>query len=244
MSEVSIIIPVFNEASSLGRTLRCLQMLDPPAHEIIVVDGGSTDATLTISAQHPVTVIMATQRGRAPQMNAGAELATGEILCFVHGDTLVPDDLVTVLRQTLANPEIAAGGFISIMAGAQTTRWGVTLHNALKTYYAPLLFRPYRFFRDGLRVLFGDQVIFCRRHDFWICGGFDIALPIMEDADLCLRLSKVGRIRQLNRVVQSSDRRVAQWGSLKANFIYLAIGALWAMGVSATWLKQFYEDVR
>jgi hypothetical protein len=80
--------------------------------------------------------------------------------------------------------------------------------------------------------------------DFWACGGFDATLPIMEDADLCLRLSQLGRIRQLNRVVQSSDRRVAQWGTLKANFIYLAIGSLWAMGVSATWLKQFYEDVR
>ncbi|RZM79594.1 TIGR04283 family arsenosugar biosynthesis glycosyltransferase [Leptolyngbya iicbica] len=244
MSQVSIIIPVFNEASALNRTLRCLQILDPPAHEIIVVDGGSTDATVAIATQHQATVIIAPQRGRAPQMNAGAELATGAILCFVHGDTLVPDDLVAVLRQTLADAAIAGGGFISIMAGGQRTRWGVTLHNALKTYYAPLIFRPRRFFRDGLRVLFGDQAIFCRRRDFWACGGFDATLPIMEDADLCQRLSTLGRICQLNRVVQSSDRRVAQWGTLKANFIYLAIGSLWAMGVSATWLKQFYEDVR
>lgn len=244
MFEVSIIIPVFNEASRLGRTLRCLQRLDPPAYEIMVVDGGSTDATVAIATQHQATVITIPQRGRAAQMNVGAEVATGEILCFVHGDTLVPDDLVTAVRQTLSNSAIAGGGFISVMAGAQTTRWGVTLHNALKTYYAPLLFRPYRFFRDGLRVLFGDQVIFCRRQDFWACGGFDVTLPIMEDADLCLRLSQLGRIHQLNRIVQSSDRRVAQWGTLKANFIYLAIGSLWAMGVSATWLKQFYEDVR
>jgi GT2 family glycosyltransferase len=73
------------------------------------------------------------------------------------------------------------------MVGAETTRWGISLHNYLKTYYAPLLFRPHLFFR-GLRLLFGDQVMFCRRADFWDCGGFNEALPIMEDGDLCLRL--------------------------------------------------------
>jgi glycosyltransferase involved in cell wall biosynthesis len=77
VSQVSIIIPVFNEASCLGRTLRCLQILDPPAHEIIVVDGGSTDATVAIATQHQATVITATQRGRAPQMNAGSRISDG-----------------------------------------------------------------------------------------------------------------------------------------------------------------------
>jgi hypothetical protein len=90
-------------------------------------------------------------------MNRGAEVATGEILCFLHADTLVPDDLVTVIEKTLADPTVACGGFISLMAGRDSTRWGVTLHNYLKTYYAPLLFRPHLFFR-GLRLLFGDQV--------------------------------------------------------------------------------------
>jgi rSAM/selenodomain-associated transferase 2 len=244
VAEVSIIIPVVNEASCLGRTLRHLHILDPPAHEVIVVDGGSTDATVAIAADGGAQVITSQHRGRAPQMNLGAEQATGDILCFLHGDTQVPDDLVTVVSQTLANPKIAGGGFISVMAGSQTTRWGVTLNNTLKTHYAPLMFRPHRYFRDGLRVLFGDQVMFCRRTDFWVCGGFDTTLPIMEDADLCLRLSQRGRIYQVNRVVQCSDRRVAQWGVLKANLIYFAIGMLWGMGVSANRLKQFYEDVR
>jgi rSAM/selenodomain-associated transferase 2 len=244
VAKVSIIIPVLNEAGCLERTLRYLQILDPPAHEVIVVDGGSTDATTAIAANYPVQVIAAMQRGRAAQMNAGAEQATGDMLCFLHGDTQVPDDLVQLITATLANPQIAGGGFVSVMAGAQTTRWGIALHNSLKAHYAALLFRPHRYFRDGLRVLFGDQVMFCRRADFWQCGGFDTTLPIMEDANLCLRLARLGRIFQVNRLVQTSDRRVQQWGMLKANFIYLAIGFLWGLGVPATWLKQFYDDVR
>ncbi|MBV8886981.1 MAG: glycosyltransferase, partial [Chroococcidiopsidaceae cyanobacterium CP_BM_RX_35] len=126
--------------------------------------------------------------------------------------------------------------------GSQTTRWGVSLHNYLKTYYAPFIFRPHLFFK-GLRLLFGDQVMFCRRTDFWHCGGFD-AIPILEEADLCLKLVRQGKIRLVNRIVQSSDRRVAQWGAIKATGIYLYIGLLWGLGVPATYLKQFYEDIR
>lgn len=244
VTEVSIIIPVLNEARGLDRTLRHLQILEPPAHEVIVVDGGSTDDTIAIARHYPTILVTTDRAGRATQMNRGAALATGSILCFLHGDTCVPDDVTTVIETTLANPTIAGGGFISLMAGGETTRWLTSFHNSLKTHYAALLFHPYRYFRHGLRVLFGDQVIFCRREDFWHCGGFDEALPIMEDADLCLRLSRLGRIYQVNRCVRSSDRRVADWGTLKANLIYLAIGLLWGMGVSARWLKQFYDDVR
>ncbi|MBD2034916.1 TIGR04283 family arsenosugar biosynthesis glycosyltransferase [Phormidium sp. FACHB-592] len=244
MPRVSIIIPTLNEAAALGRTLRCLSVLDPPAWEILVVDGGSRDETTAIAASISATVIHSEQAGRSIQMNRGAEAATGEILCFLHADTLVPDDLVTVIERTLGNPAIACGGFISLMTGTETTRWGVSLHNYLKTYYAPLLFHPYLFTFKGLRLLFGDQVMFCRREAFWACGGFDPALPIMEEADLCLKLLPHGRIRQVNRVVQSSDRRVAKWGALKATAIYLSVGFLWGMGASATTLKRFYEDIR
>ena len=86
--------------------------------------------------------------------------------------------------------------------------------------------------------------MFCRRSDFWNCGGFDPELPIMEDADLCLKLFNYGRIYLVDRIVQSSDRRVAKLGWFKANLIYFYIGFLWAFGVRATYLKQFYEDIR
>ncbi|MFN6465149.1 MAG: TIGR04283 family arsenosugar biosynthesis glycosyltransferase [Nostoc sp. DedVER02] len=251
MSQVSIIIPTLNEAANLERTLHQLTLLNPPAFEVIVVDGGSEDETVKVAKQIfesfnrtlNLQVISSQQPGRSIQMNYGALTATGDFLCFLHADTWVPDDLITVIIKTLAEPNVACGGFISLMSGSQTTRWGISLHNYLKTYYAPLLFKPHLFFR-GLRLLFGDQVMFCRRIDFWDCGGFDRALPIMEDGDLCLKLVKKGRIYLVNRIVQSSDRRVAKWGSWKATAIYLYIGILWGIGIDANYLKRFYQDIR
>lgn len=243
MVQVSIVIPTLNEASRIKRTLRQLAVLDPAPIEVLVVDGGSHDETVSIAQAAGAKVIECDRRGRSVQMNDGAKLAIGDVLCFLHADTSVPDDLIAIIDQTLADSAIVCGGFVSIMAGTHTTRWGISLHNYLKTYYAPLLFRPHLFVR-GLRLLFGDQVMFCRRNQFWDCGGFDERLPIMEDGDLCLRLVQKGRIRQINRVVQSSDRRVAKWGAWKATAIYVYVGVLWGIGVSADYLKKFYDDIR
>ena len=241
-SEVSIIIPTLNEEDALTRTLSNLTLLNPKPKEILLVDGGSQDKTIEIAKKAGITILISQQAGRSFQMNLGADVATGKILCFLHADTLVPDDLVTVIEKTLANPSVACGGFISLMTGTLNTRWSFSLNNYLKTYYAPLLFRPHLFFR-GLRVLFGDQVMFCRREDFDNCGGFDSHLPILEDANLCLKLFQYGRIYQVNRIVQSSDRRVAKLGFFKAHALYFYIGFLWGFGVSATYLKKFYPDI-
>jgi rSAM/selenodomain-associated transferase 2 len=235
MSGVSIVIPTLNESASLGRTLRCLSSIDPAAKEILVVDGGSRDGTVEIARSYNVKVFVSERAGRSIQMNRGAMEATGDILCFLHADTSVPDDLVTVINRTLDDPSVVCGGFISLMAGTETTRWGISLHNYLKTYL---------FWFKGLRLLFGDQVMFCRRADFLRCGGFDPSLPIMEEADLCLKLTQYGRIRQVNRVVRTSDRRVVKWGAWKATAIYVYIGFLWGIGVSATYLRRFYDDIR
>lgn len=165
VNRISIIIPTLNEAGSLGNTLQQLSILAPAPWEVLVVDGGSTDETVAIAQKAGAQVISSPGQGRSMQMNQGAVAATGEMLCFLHADTSVPIDLGAVIEQTLADKNIACGGFISLMAGSLTTRWGVSLHNYLKTYYAPLLFRPHLFFQ-GLRLLFGDQVMFCRRADF------------------------------------------------------------------------------
>jgi GT2 family glycosyltransferase len=83
-----------------------------------------------------------------------------------------------------------------------------------------------------------------RRHTFWRCGGFDEALPLLEDGDLCLRLVKLGRIKLIRRVVVSSDRRVRAWGPWKAVATYLSIGILWGLGMPPHRMQRFYEDVR
>ena len=163
------------------------------------------------------------RRGRASQMNAGAALARGDALLFLHADTFVPDDVVALvagsltpferpsndLRTTFERPPsgptngeeertVVAGGFASLIEHDRRTFWGMSAHNVAKTFYAPLLFRPLSFAR-GLRVLFGDQAMFVRAEEFRRVGGFDEALPIMEDADLCVRLHDAGPARRTAR---------------------------------------------
>ena len=177
-------------------------------------------------------------------MNVGAEAATGDVLCFLHADTLVPDDLIDVIQWVLRDSQVTCGAFISVMTGGKSICWGVTLQNLLKTYWGPLFFRPHLFFFHGMRLFFGDQVIFCRRQPFWDCGAFDAAMPIMEETDFCQRITRFGRMRLVNRMVQTSDRRVANLGAVKANAIYLIVGVLWALGVPATRLKRLYAEIR
>jgi rSAM/selenodomain-associated transferase 2 len=240
---VSIIIPTLNEALVLERTLRHISILEPPPWEVLVVDGGSQDETVAIAQAAAIPVIFSAKAGRSIQMNHGANRATGDVLCFLHADTLVPDDLVTIIDYTLSDPAIAAGGFVSIMAGTTNTWWLFAVMNVLKTYIMPFVLRP-RQYAKGFRLLFGDQVIFCLRHAFSDCSGFDPALPIMEEADLCLKLMRYGRICQVNRTVQCADRRLAKLGVVKATAIYLGIGFLWGIGVPAPYLKRFYQEIR
>lgn len=242
--QLSIIIPTLNEAKSLPATLKNVTMLAPKAHEIIVVDGGSADDTLKVAQQYAVKILQTNKPCRALQMNTGAQMATGDYLCFLHADTLVPDNIVNIIRQTLSDQKLVLAGFTAIMKGHRKIRYFTTFLNFTKTYFVPFLYNPYRFFIHGLRLLFGDQVMFCRKKDFWRAGGFNGQITIMEEADLCLRMNQLGKIKQIRHRVESSDRRLSKWGFFKSYFIWVSICILWAVGVSEQFLQQFYKDVR
>jgi len=242
---VSIIIPTLNEEAALPATLASLRALSPQIQDVIVADAGSVDDTVAIARNFGATVLSDLPKGRAGQMNAGAAAATHDLLCFLHADTVLPDDFITLVEHVLADPQTALAGFVSIMRGPRGVRRVTTAHNFIKTWYAPFLFRPISFFK-GCRLLFGDQVMICRRQDFDAIGGWDPDQLIMEEADLCLRMvrSGRGRVRQVPRKVWSSDRRVAEWGFWRANATFLYVGLLWGFGAKPERLAEHYEDVR
>ncbi len=240
-SGVAVVIPMLNEAAALPRLLRCLGVLHPAPAEIIAVDGGSTDDSVAIARAGGLRVITA-PRGRGAQVNAGVAAASAPVICVLHADTLLPDDAVAVIEATMADRRLALASFLPLLSGPGGVRWGTSLHNWAKTYYGPLLFRPHLFLR-GARLLFGDHAMFFRRAYFLAAGGCDTSLPIMEDVDLCVRLHRFGRTRMVNRVVITSDRRIAAWGPVRANLIYLRVSISWAVGLRRA-LDRHYPDVR
>jgi len=242
MSDIAIVIPMLNEAAVLPRLLRSLAALHPAPDAVIAVDGGSTDGSVAIARAGGLRVIEDAVPGRGAQINCGVLAAEQAIVCILHADTLLPDDAMAVVSAVLADRTVALAGFTPLLTGPLGVRWGTSLHNWLKTYYAPLLFRPHLFLRGG-RLLFGDHAMFFRRDDFMVVGGCDPALRIMEDADLCVRLCRRGRVRLVNRVVLTSDRRVAAWGPWRANWIYLKLGVQWGVG-RRHGLHKSYPDVR
>lgn len=238
---VSIVIPMLNEAAALPALAPVIAALDPPPHEVLCVDGGSTDGSAALAEGFGWRLLQC-ERGRGRQINAGVAAATGEAVLVLHADTFPPADALAVIGQTLADPRVALASFTPIIRGPLRTRWGTTAHNWAKTWYAPALFRPHLFVR-GLRLLFGDHGMFFRRSDFLAVGGCDPHAMVMEEADLCIRMARLGRVRLVPRAIITSDRRIAQWGALKANWIYLKVGVLWGLGARRG-LERFYPDVR
>lgn len=240
-ANVSIVIPALNEAEALPELVPLLARLEPKPAEILLVDGGSNDATLAIAREAGWRTIE-NPRGRAVQINTGVEQARGSVVCVLHADTHPPSDMVRVIAETMSDPKIALASFMPIIRGPEKTRWGTTFHNFIKTWYAPAIMRPHLFLR-GVRLLFGDHAMFFRRADFLAVGGCDPGTPVMEEADLCITMARLGRVKLVRRAVYTSDRRIAAWGPLKANWIYLKMGIMWCFGARAR-LGRNYPDVR
>lgn len=242
MSRLTILIPAYNEEAALPETLASLRRMSPQPDEILLVDGGSTDGTVALAAKAGLRVVVSPRKGRAVQINHGVALADGDVVCVLHADSILPADAVPVILATMADGRIALASFTPRLAGPGGTRWGSTFHNWIKTWYAPMLTRPHLFFK-GVRLLFGDHAMFFRREHFLAVGGCDERVVVMEEADLCIKLVRFGRIKMVPRWVWTSDRRIVAWGRWRANWIYFKVGMLWTLGARER-LADHYPDVR
>jgi rSAM/selenodomain-associated transferase 2 len=226
VARISIIIPVLNEAATIRAAID--STLPSRNVEVIVVDGGSRDATRQIAQRQGVQVITSAA-GRAHQMNVGAQAATGEILLFLHGDTRLPAGFDQLIRAALQNPQATAGAFrLRINAPQRRFRWvewGVDCRSAL--FHMP----------------YGDQAIFLRRSVFQALGGF-AELPIMEDFELMRRLRPLGLIVMIKANVITSARRWQRRGIVKTTLINQLMILGYGLGVSPERLAQLYRNRR
>ena len=239
---VTILVPALNEELALPDTIANLLALDPRPERIILADGGSCDDTRNLARMAGIEVIECSKRGRGAQINAGVAASDSEIVCVLHADTWLPVDAVAVIREAMADMDLALASFMPRICGTRRTRWGSTLNNLAKTWYVPLLFRPHLFLR-GVRLLFGDHAMFFRRAQFLAIGGCDERAVVLEEVGLCIGLARFGRTRMIRRWAWTSDRRIVAWGRWRANYIYLKVGLLWAMGERET-LASAYPDIR
>jgi rSAM/selenodomain-associated transferase 2 len=210
MSKLSIIMPVFNEGETIAPALDALAGLRALGTELIVVDGGSRDATVQ-RARLRVDRVISAPRGRALQMNAGATRASGDVLLFLHADTRLPADADHVVLNGLERSGRSWGRFDVSIDGKHPllvlVAWLMRLRSRL----------------SGIAT--GDQAIFVRRAAFQSVGGFP-ELPLMEDIALCTRLKKLGRPLCLRERVVTSGRR---W---EENGVLSTIGLMWRLRIA------------
>ena len=173
---ISVIIPTLNEEADIRTTLENVSCGSDI--EIIIVDGGSRDKTLEVASSFGVKVL-SSSKGRAGQMNTGAQAALGEVLLFLHADTCLPPGFADYVRRTISLPGVSAGAFRLSLTPPLP---GLKLIERLANWRSKILQMPY-----------GDQAIFVKTRLFKDLGGFS-EMPIMEDLDLVKRLRRQGRI--------------------------------------------------
>lgn len=218
---------MLNEEGAIAATLDALRA-GAPAAELIVVDGGSTDRSVEIARARCDRLIEAPP-GRARQMNAGAEAASGDAIAFVHADTVVPASFARDIATALADRRVAGGRFDVAF----------DLHTCVLDLVAAMISLRSRIARSAT----GDQAIFVRREVFQRLGGYrDIEL--CEDVDFVRRMRRAGSVACLRPRVITSSRRWRRDGLLRTIFKMWLIKSLFLAGVSPAWLKRHYPDTR
>lgn len=225
MKMVSVIIPTWNEASCIAQTIASLRAQGPC--EIIVVDGGSTDDTLTLAGG--ADRVLTSKAGRAFQMNAGAASARGESLLFLHADCRLQRGGLLAIDKALDRPDVVAGCFMMRVAA---TGWGFRSIDACATARV-----------RWTGVVYGDQGLFLRRELFHRLGGFP-AIGFMEDVFFSRRLARLGRVVVSSKRIEVSPRRWQKVGIFRQTLINWTLTGLALAGVSPDRLAGFYPRVR
>lgn len=224
--DLSVIVPTLNERQGLAATLR--NACAPRVREIIVVDGGSTDGTCAVAGGF-ATRVMASSRGRASQMNAGAAVASAEILVFLHADTSLPPGFDDAVCQALSDYRVIGGRFdVSLVPSSPLLWLTSTLMNARSRVTS---------------ISTGDQTIFVRREVFVAMGGFP-EIPLMEDIEFSRALKRSGQIACLRQKVTTSSRRWRRDGVARTILLMWSLRILYFCGVPAERLCRLYGNAR
>lgn len=224
---ISVIIPTFNEEKALPATLEHV-FLQTGDYEIIVVDGGSTDNTLEILEQYPTVKLLTAPKGRASQMNAGAQEANGEWLLFLHADTHLPNGALECIENVSSNKNIDTGGFKHQFSG---TAWGLRLISWLHNFRCRCT-----------RVFYGDQAMFVRKALFNKLGGFPDTKKL-EDLLLGEKLASVTQPYILDKYVITDSRKFEKkgiWLSLMRVFLIQVCHEFRLPFTS----QKFFNDIR
>lgn len=221
---VSVIIPTLNEQHYIKKTICCLKSLSG-SFEIIVVDGGSEDATVEIVGAHRDIQLLVSKKGRAHQMNRGAALAKGEILLFLHADTLLPANAYPKIIAHMEKTNTIGGSFYLNLDKK---------HHLLR-FYSWCSKLSLEFFT------YGDHAIFVKKNVFDSIGGYKPFI-FMEDVEIQKRLRKAGKFKKLNAAVTTSARRFEKTGTFRQLLLDVILVAAYKLGVPPDRLKIFYQD--
>ena len=223
---ISVIIPTLNEEENLAKTLSRLNSGDNL--EIIVADGGSEDATVEIAESRGTQVVLS-PKGRSIQLNRGVEASSGELLLFLHGDTMLPDRFAPLIRHTMKRPNCSAGAF---SLKIDSTRLSLSLVAYCANMRSRLLQMPY-----------GDQGIFTSRNMYDRVGGF-AEVPIMEDYIFIRNLRKHGKIYILDEAALTSARRWQNMGVIRTTLINQLIVVGYSCGINLSTLARWYQRLK